>query len=1036
MSSRQKHLLDHNSSVRRNVRVRTLDVTSRGRVKARRGASHVVRQSRDGLASSANVPDEGPAFFAEEPQEPDQEWQRLPIPPPVSAKAKRNRRGGASIASSNPLKFWAGDKARPGYRQEYLEELVRRKGRGGNSPSTCPTCHNGIPLFRCTECSASRLECQNCCVRRHETMPLHIVRQWNGTFFQKTSLRDLGLRVQLGHEDGSRCLNPERGHVHFTVIHVNGLHEVAVDFCNCWLTVPHRQQMLRYEWFPATVLQPRSATTFQALDLFMACTLTGKMSAFDFYKAMTYLTDALGLDIPKNRYKPLLCMVREYRHLLLLLRAGKGNECDGASRVAPGELAMECPACPNPHVNLPEDWRDAPPLLQYLYRKLVAIDANFRLRNLLRSDDITDPGLHTGLAYFVEAEKYKAHVAKYATQKDISTCSGFKTLSHAETKNSTGLRATGVVMCICGRHEMVGKLSVGDLQKGERYCNTDYVTCSALSGCALTSLFFTYDIACQWFPGLTERMKALPEDLRIHHEIRLDCGVPKLHCRAHKLECQCRYSMNIQPGVGRLDGEGIERLWAIMNGCASSTKEMGPGSRRDTLDCHFNFLNWGKFVSFGIVLARKLIKAREELVRQTEVHELFTKCLPIAGLAEKWTAEVTEWEADMSKPIDETMAAVRERLEEEERLAAGDKIHETSPCGCLWLGLQLEDQQQRIRVLADGDRVLSQAEATDLKRRRVRLQKNLRLFRKLQAVYIPGAAIQIARENVAREVEVQVEDEKIWLPSDFSAGSRPKACYKGLAEKEEELREAECLDGLETIRNAQRTLRAFYAYRDQNIRGQAALTRAGSTVERQIERSKFAEEKYRRGREALLGLRGPGIWESRLRPLQNADVESMAGSDFEVDQLLPLGEGHRVISWIWLTEASLGDGSDKDLIQAARGEWLKSRARVLRWSEEKGLLQEEMRRVRVSLEYRAKCWERRRIPWEGCDVALGEGVTAYADLQASRQRHLSVAFTALWRAEDAEIPEDDPDWVDVEDEEEIDTTLPASAGTSDGPTLS
>ncbi len=56
---------------------------------------------------------------------------------------------------------------------------------------------------------------------------------------------------------------------------------------------------MRNEWFPATVLQPRSAVTFEALDLFMACTLTGKMSAFDFYKALTYLTDVLGLNIPK-----------------------------------------------------------------------------------------------------------------------------------------------------------------------------------------------------------------------------------------------------------------------------------------------------------------------------------------------------------------------------------------------------------------------------------------------------------------------------------------------------------------------------------------------------------------------------------------------------------------------------------------------------------------------------------------------------------------------------------------------------------------
>lgn len=49
----------------------------------------------------------------------------------------------------------------------------------------------------------------------------------------------------------------------------------------------------------------------------------------------------------------------------------------------------------------------------------MGIDANFWMMNLLQSDNLTDPGLHTGLAYFMESEKYKTHVAAYATQKDV-----------------------------------------------------------------------------------------------------------------------------------------------------------------------------------------------------------------------------------------------------------------------------------------------------------------------------------------------------------------------------------------------------------------------------------------------------------------------------------------------------------------------------------------------------------------------------------------------------------------------------------------
>lgn len=53
------------------------------------------------------------------------------------------------------------------------------------------------------------------------------------------------------------------------------------------------------------------------------------------------------------------------------------------------------------------------------------------------------------------------------------------------------------------------------------------------------------------------------------------------------------------PGVGRTDGEEIERSWARHSGTASSTREMGPGSRHDTLEDHFGWSNWMKYSSMG-----------------------------------------------------------------------------------------------------------------------------------------------------------------------------------------------------------------------------------------------------------------------------------------------------------------------------------------------------------------------------------------------------------------------------------------------------
>lgn len=53
-------------------------------------------------------------------------------------------------------------------------------------------------------------------------------------------------------------------------------------------------------------------------------------------------------------------MIREWRHLKMLKRAGRGHDPAGIDATQEGECAVLCPACPHPGKNLPPDWRDAP----------------------------------------------------------------------------------------------------------------------------------------------------------------------------------------------------------------------------------------------------------------------------------------------------------------------------------------------------------------------------------------------------------------------------------------------------------------------------------------------------------------------------------------------------------------------------------------------------------------------------------------------------------------------------------------------------
>ncbi|KAF7292673.1 CxC2 domain-containing protein [Mycena indigotica] len=188
---------------------------------------------------------------------------------------------------------------------------------------------------------------------------------WNGSCFVRHSLKALGLRIQLGHPPLQSCDRPIAGRDDFVLLHHGGVLNVSVDFCGCHLSGdPCYIQLLRAGMFPASTDVPRTCATFSCLDRYHSLTLQGKITGYDYYKSLEALTDATGLK-PPDRYQVFLRMARQYRHLLLVKRGGRGYDQRGVLGTTPGELAVICPACPRPGVNLPTDWAKASPAQAY-----------------------------------------------------------------------------------------------------------------------------------------------------------------------------------------------------------------------------------------------------------------------------------------------------------------------------------------------------------------------------------------------------------------------------------------------------------------------------------------------------------------------------------------------------------------------------------------------------------------------------------------------------------------------------------------------
>lgn len=107
--------------------------------------------------------------------------------------------------------------------------------------------------------------------------------------------------------------------------------------------------------------------------------LQGKIAGYDYFSGIEKLTDNAGLGnlrvsssvlnlsaifhanrLLQDLYEPFMRMIWEWQYLKMLKRAGRAHFLSGIEGTKPGKLAISCPACPRPGINLPEDWKERP----------------------------------------------------------------------------------------------------------------------------------------------------------------------------------------------------------------------------------------------------------------------------------------------------------------------------------------------------------------------------------------------------------------------------------------------------------------------------------------------------------------------------------------------------------------------------------------------------------------------------------------------------------------------------------------------------
>ncbi|KAJ7858216.1 hypothetical protein B0H14DRAFT_3447339 [Mycena olivaceomarginata] len=711
-------------------------------------------------------------------------------------------------------------------------------------------------------------------------------------------------------------------------------------------------------------------------------------------------------------------MTRQWRNVQMLKRAGRGHDPTGVPGTKEGECALLCPACPQPGKNLPPNWKDMPEDKQFLYALFVALDANFRLKRKDVSSEQKDPGLGNGWAFYCEVLAYMQHVKRNWNQKqDRSHCVAHDAVDKPD-REARGTALSGIGAVDCARHNMKRPLSVGDLQLGERYMNMDYMFFRSMAGTDLIRFFISYDIACQWSLHIWECMiKYQDETLTLNGRGRFFTFlVPKFHLPAHIEACNLMYSFNLTPYVGQMDGEAPERGWVNANPLARSTKEMGPGFRRDTLDDHFNDWNHKKIIALGYAMRRKVEKAVPEMVA-TRVALADLNALLLPKVVKEWTQMAGKWEADACAPNPfETIrkdqhvatvraelaaeAAARELAGQEDTDAVRGDMHITE---LIAMGLQLEEQQ---RVLA-SDVAATGLHPTDGQRRAM-MERTSKLRRKIvawtdvQQKFFPALANIRAREDEARArvaegqpvPGVTVSSIKLWLLSHVASAPAADAAEVMLKDTvlmhEYRLRVGIAAEALHDVRRYLLVRTHLYKLKDAHSRGVRENMRSADKLAALNEQTKRAAAEYRAAHAALVVL--------------GDDVRSLPQSHFHDPERKKKRKGKKrqkkappKLSWIWVNRGEGWEpGDNVAMNEAVRIEWAKTRARAMRWVEEVDLLEEEMRRIVEFLRWRAGWW-RERVNMRGLpEGPQREGETAYAMHQANIQATLASEFLAEW----------------------------------------
>ncbi|KAG0697969.1 hypothetical protein DFH29DRAFT_878331 [Suillus ampliporus] len=384
--------------------------------------------------------------------------------------------------------------------------------------------------------------------------------------------QDIGsMEDVFAQEEGDTINDTQLGVSNLVIVHSTGVYSHSVSWCQCPGAEKARHlHLMKARLFPASIARPRSAFTFDVLDNFLIDALECKTSAMSFYQKLRRFTNNAFPDtIPvrqKDRYRELMRVSRIWRDLVNRKRFGFGHDTERSP--GPGDLALYCPACPQPGINLPTSWRYD--YEEWLVMRRYVVDGNFTAQHMKMKIPEDDVSLADGKGYMVTEGPYQAHIDDSVEEKEAKATLELQGLGQ---QHVLGMDALFLMQWWTSKRENV------------RHMNMDYSICNAVKYTPehIGSTLIIYDVACQWSIHFAERVDqsyhlSLPEGTEI-----LPAVQPEFYDRSR----------------GILMGKYWRLSGLLFNKISPTARSMSLAHRKEVLDDHMRDSNWKKLVGIG-----------------------------------------------------------------------------------------------------------------------------------------------------------------------------------------------------------------------------------------------------------------------------------------------------------------------------------------------------------------------------------------------------------------------------------------------------